>query len=166
MTNFPAVVTYSTYASMDDKNGVFAFLDLDTCFVCTEYLKELQKYDKSEWTIVACPQTILELRTPTTIIFNNNKEVYRREGVLYSTQMREIYEILDGNTDKMANLFTFTKAVTKSQEVQSMFFKSDANFKILGKEYNVKAGQWLVLWPDNKVDVYDNREYDNRFQTT
>lgn len=160
-SKFPAVIMYNDYLKMEQKQGVFALLDLDGCFICDSFLKEIKNYDISTWTIVALSEKIQDVVTPTTIVYDNNKIVYSKSGLLFAKQMREIFEF---DKQEIVNNSVFVEATTKKQNVQAMFIKSDSNITLLGKPYELKMGQWLVLWEDNKVDVYDNREFESRFE--
>tara|TARA_R110001592_G_scaffold212344_5_gene464630 strand:+ start:257 stop:784 length:528 start_codon:yes stop_codon:yes gene_type:complete len=172
-------LVYSNFKNLTNKNGIYAILDLDSCFACNEYMKELKKYDKEHWTIIAMSEEdtldFIEtegLKPPITRIYVNDRVQYEVGGVLYPKQIITLYEEaskyglmnVKGQEMKTPLDFNIITARHKSVNVQSFQCKDYMSIDLLGQEVVARKNQWIVMYPDNHIEVLDTEAYMRRFE--
>jgi hypothetical protein len=172
-------LVYSNFKELKGKNGIYAILDLDSCFACNEYMKELKKYDKDHWTIVAMSEeNTLEfieeegIKPPITRIYINDRVLYEVGGVLYPKQIATLYEEaskyglvnLKGQKLKTQQDFNVIQATQKQVDIQAFKCNDYLNIDLLGQEVIARKNQWIVMYPDNHIEVLDDDAYMRRFE--
>tara|TARA_R110001592_G_C13078987_1_gene742476 strand:- start:408 stop:926 length:519 start_codon:yes stop_codon:yes gene_type:complete len=167
-------IVYSNFVNMNHKNGVFAILDIESCFACNQYMKELKRYNKDTWTIIAMSEENTKeffedtgLRPPLTRFYVDDKIEYEIGGILYDTQVADLYQLIasyskgeiPGTKD-----FNIQNAKTRSLKVQ--YFQTDKflNLELLGQNITARKDEFIVLYPDNRIDVLTEIEFDRRFE--
>lgn len=172
------VLMYSGFEELKNKNGVFAFLEMETCFTCNEYLKELKSYNTGMWTIIVIDKEVRKefekenLTIPLTRIYKDNKIVHEIGGILYSTQINKIFNkisLLFSENNKNQKILDLSKikvekAKTKIQEVQYFRVDEILNVEILGKEIIARKGDYVVLFPDSHIEVFKEKEFERFFE--
>ena len=83
---------------MESKKGKFIFI-VNGCFLCKEYMKELQKnkINTSNWYLINCDEDedyyinheFLD-SMPNTRIYKDNVIMWEKGGVLYKKQLKEL----------------------------------------------------------------------------
>lgn len=172
-------LVYNNFKELKGKTGIYAILDLDSCFACNEYMKELKQYDKSHWTIIAMSEeNALEftkeegLKPPITRIYVNDRVQYEIGGVLYPKQITHLYEEaskhglmnVKGQEMKTQQNFNVISAQQKQVNIQAFRSNDYLNIDLLGQEVIAKQDQWIVMYPDNHIEVLSNDDYERRFE--
>ncbi len=172
-------LVYSNFKDLKGKNGIYAILDLDSCFACNEYMKEIKKYNKDHWTIIAMSEENTKefidtegLKPPITRIYVNDKIEYEVEGILYPKQMNTLYEEaskhglvnLSGKEIKTQRDFNVITSKQKHINVQAFQCKHYLNIELIGQEVIAKKNQWIVMYPDNHIEVLNDDAYMRRFE--
>lgn len=171
-------IIYNNFVDIPKKDGIFALLNVESCFACSEFLKEIKHYNKEYWTIVALSDDDIEnmteaekLNPPVTRIYVNNKIEYEVAGVLYDKQMRELFRKAaslglvneKGQQIKTEQSFNVRQMKQRAIDVQCMQATEYLNIELLGKEVIAKKGQWIILYPDNHIEVLDPEPFERRF---
>lgn len=172
-------LVYNNFKELKGKNGIYAILDLDSCFTCNEYMKELKKYNKDHWTIIAMSEENTKefieeegLKPPITRIYINDRVKYEIEGVLYSKQVSSLYEqaskygLINLKGQKMQTQQDFNVISARQKDITIQAFKciDYLNIDLLGQEVIARKNQWIVMYPDNHIEVLDNEDYERRFE--
>ena len=80
------------------KNGVYVFLNTNSCPLCTDYLEILNTKNLTGWNIVKITDNEKDwifkhevvIGTPTTRIYLDDIVVHEKRGILYTTQYDEV----------------------------------------------------------------------------
>lgn len=175
MTNNPEVIIYSNFINIKNKTGVYCLVDMESCMSCSQYMKDLKKYNISDWTIVAMTEEnskkLFEdegLKPPITRVYNNGSIVEEIRGILYSAQIKKIYNCLYsiiGSNNKISTMsFSTLSAKQKSINIQCFKVKKILDVEILGQKVLAREGQWIVMYDDNKLEVLDDIDFNRRFE--
>ncbi len=166
-------IVYKNFINMKHKNGVFAILDMESCFACNQYMKEIKRYNKDNWTIVAMSEENSkeffeseELKPPITRFYVDDVIEYEIGGILYDTQIKELYEVISSYSNGelgMPKDLNIRTAKPKPIEVQ--YFKTDRflSLELIGQPITARKNEYVVLYPDNKIEVLTEIEFDRRF---
>ena len=167
-------IVYNNFVKMNHKNGVFAILDMDSCFACNQYMKELKRFNKKGWTIVAMTDDNAKeffdetgLRPPITRFYVDDHIEHEIGGILYDTQVADIYELIASYSNgevKAPKDFNIRKAVTKTLNVQYFYTDKFLNLELLGQNVTARKNEYIVLYPDNVIDVLSELEFKRRFE--
>ena len=97
------IITVDEYKNItSSKNGVFVFLNTNSCPLCTDYLEVLNEKNLDGWTIVKIKDDEMKwalvnetiIGTPQTRIYLDNMVVYEKGGIFYTKQYNDIREKL------------------------------------------------------------------------
>jgi hypothetical protein len=173
------VILYDNFKDIKNKHGVFALLDMESCMSCSQYLKDLKKYNTSDWTIVAMTKENSEemfleesLRPPVTRVYNNNSIIEEMRGILYSLQIKKLYNAISkiANNSYNKNIkvastdFKIGLAKQKNITVQCFLVKQILDVELLGQKIIAREGQWIVMYDDNKIEVLNDEDFIRRFE--
>lgn len=161
-----------------NQNGVFCFLNMESCFACSEYMKELAQYDTKNWTMVILGDDDSEdfkskgFTTPLTRIYVAGRIEHEVGGILYSSQVRDIYNKLASfsqvsSTGKPIAANTIPEVVVarhKQIEVSCLKATSFLSMNILGQDIEIRPNQYLVMYDDNKLEVLNEEDFNRRFE--
>jgi hypothetical protein len=171
-------IVYENFKSIPNKTGIFALLNIESCFACNEYMKEIKQYNKNHWTIVALSDEdgddLFEetgLKPPITRIYVNDRIEYEVGGVLYHKQIKDLFDRAatlglvndQGREIKAPQSFNVIEAKQRDIRVQAFQAQDFLNVELLGQEVIARKGQWIVLYPDNFIEVLDKEAYERRF---
>ena len=85
-------------------NGIYVFV-VNDCRVCRDYLRELErrKLDTDNWNLFDCDKNLaysmnnLHLEDmPMTRFYLAGKVIWERAGILYDTQLMDLFKATDG----------------------------------------------------------------------
>ena len=175
---FKDQILFSEFEKLENKVGLFGFINGETCSACTQYLKQLKNLGdlRRELTLVLMMkhhmQKVLEsdgVSVPFTRVYNGGQEpIWEVSGVLYSTQIESLYKayktLSDGTSFHTMDEFEVYKAKAKPLDVQAFDVKSYVNLRLLGKTVIARPGQVVVLWKDSgRLNVLDGPDFDAMF---
>lgn len=159
-------------------SGVYCFVNLEDCFACSEYIKELKKYDTTGWSVIGCTKEERELiekdsseTFPITRLYVNNKIEYEISGILYFSQIQNLYKVIssfdltNNNNLKITALNDYKIASASQKTVNIQYFKvlDYLNVILLGKEIIAKKDQYVVMYPDGFIEVLMEEDFERRF---
>ena len=171
------VILYENF-ELPIASGVYCFVNLEDCFACSEYIKELKKYDTTGWTVIGCTKeerVIIESDSsesfPITRLYVNNKIEYEISGILYFSQIQKLYNVIssfdltNNNNLKITALNDYKIASTSQKTVNIQYFKvlDYLNVILLGKEIIAKKDQYVVMYPDGFIEVLSEEDFERRF---
>jgi hypothetical protein len=169
---------YANYNALVNKTGVFVLLDMESCFACSEYMKELKQYNTDGWTLVAMTEedsadlmSKEQLKTPVTRLYVNDSIEWEALGILYATQLKKLYNAIsvlkqtntNGIEKTSSTDFKIVPGSQKSLSVECFKVNEFLHIEILGQDVIAREGQWVVLYKDNHVQVFDDDEFNRRF---
>jgi len=171
-------IMYANYNELESKTGVFAFLDMETCFACSEYLKELKGKNLEYWTIVVMQEdeakhfNEMGFNLPLTRLYNNDKLEIEIAGVLFETQLLKLYNristLIGTNTNglELSSLNDIKTGVATAKPMTVQYFKATEfiNVELLGEEIIARKGQYVVMYKSTKIEVLDDEEFHRRFE--
>ena len=171
-------ILYSNFVNIPNKHGIYALLNIESCFACNEYMKEIKQYNKNHWTIVALSDedgeelfTETKLKPPITRIYVNNRVEYEIGGVLFHTQIRELFnkaaefQLVNEHGQELKTEKSFEVIEVKQKDITVQAFQANdfLNVELMGKDVIARKGQWIILYPDLFVEVIDAEDYSRRF---
>lgn len=167
-------VVYNNFVDMKNKNGVFAILDLDSCFACNQFMKEIKRYNKDNWTIIAMSEENTKeffeetgLKPPITRFYLNDVIEYEVGGILYDTQIKELYDVIASYSKgeiKAPSDFDVRTAKQKPIEVQYFYTDKFLSLELIGQQITARKDEYIVLYPDNRIEVLTSIEFNRRFE--
>jgi len=168
-TNTPLL--YENIKDNPHLNGVFCYLDLERCFPCSEFMKEIKMYDTKDWNLVVMDENgrkelqSMGLDVPLTRYFVNGKIEYEIQGILYPTQIRELYDVIQGKVmgTRKTKIPDFRHCAPKNDVLDCFRATEFMGLDILGQHIEIRNGQWLVLHKDNKCEVMTDEDFNRRY---
>lgn len=172
-------IVYDNFKTLVNKTGVFVLLDMESCFACSEYMKELKKYNKDGWTIVAMTKESSvdlfnseNIKPPITRLYVNDKIEWEMLGILYHTQIKELYNKIStfqfkngSNKPVLSDVdFNVFKARHKPIDVQCIKVNEFLNVELLGQEVIARNGEYIVLYPDNTIEVIGESKFERLYE--
>ena len=162
---------YENIKDLPNLSGVYCYVMSDDCFVCSEFMKQLKMYDTKNWNAVVVSKEDREelksmgLDVPLTRYYVNGKIEYEIQGILYPTQVRELYDVIQGNVmgNRKIPIPKFKTCVPKPDELDCFRATEFMNIDILGQNIEIRNGQWLVLHKDNKCEVINDEDFNRRY---
>ena len=109
-------------------------------------------------------------KVPLTRIYLNNKIEYEVGGVLYHSQVKDLFAkaaefgLVNENGKKIKSEQSFNVIQAKQKDINVQAFQASdfLNVELLGQEVIARKGQWIVLYPDNHIEVLDDTQFIRR----
>lgn len=152
-------------------DGIYSFLELEHCFACNEYLKELKHIDTKTWTMVVLGDEEKKdfIKTgasvPLTRLYVGGEIQYEHSGILYSKQVRDLYSAVETFVDGGKILVPdIVLAKPKNTNISCFQSKNGFSFTMFGKNIVLHQNEWLVIHDDNKLEILSEEDFDRRYE--